>query len=175
MSEQSLDSLFEEASAIQRKIEELRTKINDDIFTKIKEIIPVKFKDINFKCILATGYTPGFNDGDPCTHTFEMFYGKRTTYPSADGSTVSYFDFDYFDDFERFFEEEDVDFNDIEAGNTEIIPVLSDEEGKVIASFFEGVNLLCEQTGITDFQIVVFKKKDGEIVVEIDEDYDVGH
>lgn len=49
MSEQSLDSLFEEASAIQRKIEELRTKINDDIFTKIKEIIPVKFKDINFK------------------------------------------------------------------------------------------------------------------------------
>lgn len=74
-----------------------------------------------------------------------------------------------------FFEEEDVDFNDIEAGNTEIIPVLSDEEDKVITSFFEGVNLLCEQTGITDFQIVVFKKKDGEIIVEIDESYDVGH
>lgn len=175
MSEQSLDSLFEEASAIQKQIELLRTKINDSIFNKIKEIVPVKFKDINFKCILASGYTPGFNDGDPCTHTFDMYYGKRNTYTDSNGTEVSYFDFDYFDDFESLFEDEDIDVSSIEAGNTDVLPVISEEDGEVIKSFFDGVNLLCEQTGITNFQIVVFKKKDGEVVVEIDEDYDVGH
>lgn len=171
MSEQSLDSLFEEAVSIKKQIDELTSKVSGSLLGKLADVVPEKFKDINFKCILAYGYTPGFNDGDPCTHNFNLAYGKRTSY-SEDSL---YFDFDELDDFEEFFSEEDIDCSDIDPRETNIIPLISDEDGKVIESFFDGFNLLCEQIGVTNFKIKIYKKNDGEILVDIDEEYYVGY
>lgn len=171
MSEQSLDTLFEEAISINNQIKELTSKVSGSLLGKLAEVAPEKFKDINFKCILAYGYTPGFNDGDPCIHKFNLAYGKRTSY----SENSLYFDYDELDDFEEFFSLEDIDCSDIDPRETNIVPLISDEDGKFIESFFEKFNLLCERIGVTNFKIKIYKKNDGEILIDINDDYYVGY
>lgn len=61
---------YDDISAIVKtKKESKNNKITQKELCQIVDLILTKF---NLKVLYYRGYTPGFNDGDPCVHSFEV-------------------------------------------------------------------------------------------------------
>lgn len=60
-------------------------KQEEEFFTKQKEVFNqvieyIFNQDDRIRVIGCTGYTPGFNDGDPCTHSQEFWINEDENY-----------------------------------------------------------------------------------------------
>lgn len=157
--------LVEEAKKIKLQQKFLIESTSDvDLFESFGNIIPFLLKDVNFKMILMTGTTPSFADGDPCTHSYDILYGKRSEHGSMD---------DIGEHIDNFYDQLEADgLEDIDdEENLELFPILSDKDCEQIESVFESINLALELAGNTDFKFEIYKNKSNEISVVIDEYY----
>lgn len=108
--------------------------------------------------VLVCGYTPGFNDGDPCSHT---------QYTTFDGDEIN----DTVDLWDKFSDLEEDEFEEkIEKINSN----LSSAEAKKVDDKVDAVDDLLERVYGTDWYIVAFREDDGSITVT-DGDYDCGY
>lgn len=120
------------------------------------EILFADHKDLEM--VLVYGYTPGFNDGDPCSHTqYSIFDGNEII------DTVDLLDILEFD------EDEDED-DALENINSK----LSSTEAQKIERKIDAVDDLLERVYYTDFYVFARRLEDGTI--EIDKgDYECGY
>lgn len=153
-----------EISAMKRKIIAKLNKV--DIYSSLEAYIKTSLEDVEFRLIYMRGYTPSFNDGDPCKHSFDFSFGKRHFLVKDKASFDNISEkFDYFYD-----ELSDDDF-DIEPDETDYVtmPLLSEKDAVKIEELCESINeLLCIKNE-TDFRIKVYKSRNGEVKVSIDE------
>lgn len=114
----------------------------------------------NMDVALVYGYTPGFNDGDPCSHT---------QYCAFDAEEINdTFDFyDYFGDL-------DIDEDEVDDLTSKLNSKLQNKEAYEVERKIDDVEELLERVYGTDFYLCVLRKEDGTI--EINEgDYDCGY
>ena len=59
-------------------LEDQITKIKADFYTKdnLAVLIGDLFKEYKLDAIAIVGTTPAFNDGDPCTHSSDLYYNE---------------------------------------------------------------------------------------------------
>ena len=124
------------------------------------------------KMLVVNGYTPGFNDGEPCTHSqYTVCSGEELqssilecehfTETAAKALGAPDDEDSYVDPFEFI---EEYEFKDIHY----------QESNKVSNVVDEFVDLLEDMYG-TGWQLLVIKNDDGTITVEFNADYDCGY
>lgn len=112
-----------------------------------------------FKRAVVFGFTPSFNDGDPCYHSCEVYVGYKNIY-----SGVAYYDYQDHTESEAFF----TDDGEIDNPNEGCLTLK--EAKKEICSWED----IFERLYDTNFIVKVQLLEDGEVSVEVDE-YDCGH
>lgn len=100
--------------------------------------------------IVLRGYTPGFNDGEPCTHSMEEPYlnGRNNC-----GDTMR-------SRYESDDEDEEGDENDRQ------VDALSKPDRKVIAKILGGMTDAIGFLYDTNFEVTATRKADGSVTVE---------
>lgn len=157
--------VVEEARKIKIEQDRLIASMSDvNLFSSFASAIPFLLKDTNFKMILMTGTTPSFADGDPCNHSYDIFYGKRSEREAMDDIN------EYTDYFYEQLEADGLEETD-DADDLYLFPMISEIDCKRIESIFESINLALEITGHTDFKFTVYKNKNNEISVEFDDSF----
>lgn len=150
-----------------QRYEEVNAELNTALRENGDQFIQSLFADIfdrhpgvNRLCIM--GWTPYFNDGDPCTHNSEYFSGVTGSY-----SGRTYFDFDDYSAACEFMTEglnEDEDNDDNELGLT---PNTTDN--KVLKSAKAALTAYDEiftRQFETNFLIKANRNEDGTVTVE---------
>lgn len=118
------------------------------------ETLFAEHKDLEM--VLVYGYTPGFNDGDPCTHN---------QYSTLDADEIN----DTVDLWDLL-EIEDETGDELEEINSK----LSHEESNKIENKIDSIDDLLERVYYTDFYVFARRLEDGTI--EIDSgDYECGY
>lgn len=121
--------------------------------------------------LMIRGYTPGFNDGEPCTFNLEITAAELSDYIDED------FVSSYFNTFHGKSEE---DFEDFDEYYDYVIENLNGDinwrtEEPVISKVFAPLNELIERTFDTDgFVVYMVLRDDGEIEYTV-ESYDCGY
>lgn len=172
MNNEDLQKLFAESQKIVDATNSIIKNVSDvDIYTSIKQYIPTVLEQVNFRMIRMLGYTPYFNDGDPCTHSFYFCFGDRKLNFRQDmrfdeiGEHVDAFDEYLSEDGFEF----DIDEEQIE--NFDLFPLISEDDSKTINQLCNNINVLLETAGQTNFLFKIYKTRNGEIKVDVD-DYD---
>ena len=120
------------------------------------------------KLIYIIGWTPGFNDGEPCTHSQESFVGSSHTWSYRGEECLSY----DFDDYELF-DEFDVEFN--ESGDVILSHINSDcKTLDLVSKQVNAYEELVERVYNTNFELKVTLNSEGKVVVDQDW-YDCGY
>ena len=118
--------------------------------------------------IIIKGYTPSFNDGDPCTHSqMDPYINGTDEYGDRD-------DDDSDGDEEESDKEED---SDGEADNDEAAPEpleLTNEDRELVSSEMNTLADMFESVLGTNWKLTIERQKDGTISWE-QEDYDCGN
>lgn len=107
--------------------------------------------------IIVKGYTPGFNDGDPCTHSqMDPYINGTDMYGDRD-------------------DEDDSD-PDGEGDNNEVAKTkeISNENREIVASEVDRLSGVLESLFGTNWKITIKRQGDGTITWE-QEDYDCGY
>lgn len=161
-------SKLQEVLNFRKKIAEFEDELRKSAETNLAEIFKELFdKHQGLRKIVYQGYTPSFNDGEPCEHSSQgsicnvrwrtYSYGK---YLSGD---------DLHGQYEEFFElESDEDTNYVKHANSECLDLGAAEQD---------VNTLSEIIDIvyyTNFVVYITLEDDGSVTVESDE-YDCGY
>lgn len=158
--------------ALLKQYEEVNAELNKQISENGKQFLESVFQEIfdqneGLKLIYILGWTPGFNDGEPCTHSQESFVG--------DSHHVGYLNREYYDfDDRELYEEFEVEFD--EEDNDAVISHINadcktlDQVAKQVAAYEE----LVERVYNTNFEIKVTVDDEGKVVVEQDW-YDCGY
>jgi hypothetical protein len=160
--------------ALLKQYEEVNAELNKQISENGKQFLESVFQEIfdqneGLKLIYIIGWTPGFNDGEPCTHSQESFVGSSHTWSYRGEECLSY-DFDdreLYEEFEVEFDEEDSDtvVSHINSGCKTL-----DQVTKQVAAYEE----LVERVYNTNFEIKVTLNSEGKVVVDQDW-YDCGY
>lgn len=156
-----------------KTFEEVNKELNAQIAANGKEFIKSVFQEIfdqhkGLKLIKIIGWTPGFNDGEPCTHSQETVVGKSHTWTYRGDPHISY---DFGD--REMYEEFDVEF--AEDGDTVLSHINSDcETLDAVASQVVVYEELVERVFDTNFDIEFRLEEDGSVSVSVD-DYDCGY
>lgn len=109
--------------------------------------------------VLVYGYTPSFNDGDPCSHSqYSIFVGDEIN------DTVDLWDL----------LEIDVDDEDNEDSLENINSKLSSTEAQKIERKIDAIDDLLERVYDTDFYVLARRLEDGTIDIDFG-DYDCGY
>ncbi len=159
-------------------------KVQSEMMAKLKadgqEELKVVFKDIfdkhpGLKKFAYLGYTPGFNDGDPCYHSgqssvgvFEKCYSNYSQqhYYSSDCENT---------ELEEFLSEQGQSCDDTDADEEELTSVNKDCATLQQASYdVAALEDIVELVYDTDYIIKVELNDDGSVSVDVD-DYDCGH
>lgn len=149
-------------------LEERITKIKADFYTKdnLAVLIGDLFKEYKLDAIVIVGTTPAFNDGDPCTHSSDLYY--------CEDELNCYFDgFD-----ERYDEYEDHDFlAPVESVSFTVNSILNDltYQDPMKAEYHKLSGYIMELSDYiydTNYKIECFVNKDGELEINHDEYYD---
>ncbi len=74
--EKIVDQLSEIALVKSKRIAELQKELYEDLDENIAKIMAEICAKYGLKSIGAYGYTPGFNDGEPCTHSGEILINQ---------------------------------------------------------------------------------------------------
>lgn len=156
-----------------KQYEEINAELNKQISENGKQFLESVFQEIfdqneGLKLIYIVGWTPSFNDGEPCTHSQESYVGARHFWNYLGEDNISY----DFDDRELY-EEFEVEFD--EDGNTVLSHINSecktlDEVAKQVAAYEE----LVERVYETNFVIKVTLNDNGKVVLDHDW-YDCGY
>lgn len=154
---------FEQFKAIQKEYAEQLKSINEDFLKESIKEIGNKFG--NF-AIFIRGYTPSFNDGEPCEHSsyYSLCIGSKES--SYTGSNYKWFKLD---DCEASENEEIAELLECNFDNfTSINSHLGDNE-----DFLGDIEILIkivDEAYNTDFEVKI-KFKDGDITLEHDDYY----
>lgn len=145
---------------LNRKLQEHGTTFFVSLFQKLFDENP----GLNKMAVL--GWTPGFNDGEPCTHSSNVYVGITYTYSSG-----TYADYSDYDELVEFFEE-DIDENG--EAKEAINPNLECETLRQVKQILDSFEDIFERVYHTNFIIKVTRDEDGSACVDVD-DYDCGH
>lgn len=162
-------------------------KTQAEMMAKLKQDgkaeLAIVFKDVfekhpGLKGFAFVGSTPGFNDGDPCTHTGYSYVGNFHTDTSKwHNNGAPYYTADYVDErgsgeLEGFFVDEDVDLDDTAAP----LDFLNKDCKTIDKAAIEVAKLedIVEFVYDTNYLIKVSLASDGSVFVEYD-DYDCGY
>lgn len=145
---------FEEYKMHMSAIKELVKSDGDAMVQGFFETLFAEHKNLDM--VLVYGYTPGFNDGDPCTHT---------QYSTLDGDEIN----DTVDLWDML-EVEDETGDELEEINSK----LSREESQKIEYKIDAVDDLLERIYDTNFYLFAIRKEDGSVELTTG-DYDCGY
>lgn len=171
--------------------ERLNQAIRDEgnaFITSLFQSIFDKFPLVNK--LATVGWTPGFNDGDACTHSAEYAAGayRLATWRSE---TSRYYDYEEHSALEEFFtgenpDDEDEDDLEDEEGNqlvgdatevAETAPVdeeATNNQAKEAKDLMEAYDTIFERVYDTNYLVTARRLADGSIKVESDE-YEPGY
>lgn len=147
---------FEEYNSHLTAIRKLVKDHGDEMVTGFFETLFAENK--NLDVVLVYGYTPGFNDGDPCTHTQYSVYDAEEINDT----------FDFYD----YFSDEDED--DVDEKTSKLNEHLSTKDAYEIESKIDSIEELLERVYDTNFYLCVLRKEDGSIEINTG-DYDCGY
>lgn len=153
--------------ALLKQYEEVNAELNKQISENGEQFLESVFQEIfdqneGLKLIYILGWTPGFNDGEPCTHSQESFVGS--SHPCSWRNNGLYYDFDereLYEEFEVEFDEEDSDtvISHINSGCKTL-----DQVAKQVAAYEE----LVERVYDTNFEIKITLNDEGKVVLDHD-------
>lgn len=145
-----------------QQYEQVNAELNKQIQENGKEFISSVFQEVfdnnpGLKFVYILGWTPGFNDGEPCTHSQETFVGSSyyATWREKD-----YYDFEEREMYEEFDTDEDNPANHI---NKECKTLDS------VASQLAVYDEIIERVFDTNFELKISLDKNGK--VQVDQDY----
>lgn len=127
------------------------------------EILEGLFKEAELDVLLFIGYTPGFNDGDPCEHSSYPVTDSEEIYENESMYDIT--DYDY-EDHKYKAEIQSESFIINKDYNSK-----SYEERAVHREEIDLVNFIFDKLYHTNYQVEVYINKDDEIVVEQSEYY----
>ncbi|MNG09106.1 hypothetical protein D3C84_925080 [compost metagenome] len=158
MSTEKFQSIFDQWKENDRIISE-QVKLNGENF--MKEMLKVVYdQNPGLERIVFLGWTPSFNDGEPCEHRDYVYVGKSSSY--SDGSV--YFDYSDYSEVEEFFTDDEGDkYYNADLKNFD----------EVIAQV-ESVLEIIRRIHTTNFMVSVSLDESGEVQVDVDE-YDPGY
>lgn len=140
------------SAALNEKIQQEGEKFMEELFQEVFS----QHEGLNV--IGIVGYTPSFNDGEPCTHSHYTYTGAKLTY----GDYI-----DFADEVGNF--EEDFEYNEEDNDHINSKCLTLGEAKDQIEAYDE----IIERVYDTNFRIVVKRTTDG---VEIEhEEYDPGY
>lgn len=138
----SLEKVKEAVEKVKNYNDSYKKILGETFDMAIKEVL-INYPDV--KKLIYVGYTPGFNDGDPCTHNQDLFLNQTDE-----------------DEYE-----EDDDGNPIE------LPEISYDTIREINSLLSPLDDIVEMRYGTDFKIT-YTLENGEIKI-LQEDYYCGY
>lgn len=149
---QLLEEYEKVSAALNEKIQQGGKKFMEELFQEVFS------QHEGLDVIGIVGYTPSFNDGEPCTHSHYIYTGAKLSYGD-------YIDFvDEVGDFEEDFEYDEEDDDHINSK----CPTLKEAKDQI-----EAYDEIIERVYGTNFRIVVKRTSNG---VEIAyEEYDPGY
>lgn len=147
---------FEEYNSHLNAIRQLVKNHGDEMVTGFFETLFAENK--NLDVVLINGYTPSFNDGDPCSHT---------QYCTFDTDEIN----DTFDFYDHFCDEDE---DDVDEKVEKLNANLSNTESYDIERKMDGIEDLLERVYDTDFYICILRNEDGSIEINTG-DYDCGY
>ena len=138
-----------------KQYEEVNKELNIQIKENGEVFINTLFQEIfdqheGLNVVAIVGYTPGFNDGDPCTNSSYIYTGHDNDFVDELGS------------FEESFEYDEETEEHLNSKCTTLDQVWSQ-----VSAYEE----IIERIYDTNFQIVVSRSEDGNVVVCVDEYY----
>lgn len=164
-------SLFEQFEELKSKSDaakrELDSFLNNNKHQLLKDVA-AQLKSIpGMSKLVIYGYTPGFNDGDACTHSGESWYTDRGFQEFAEYDVYAYLSFMGVPD-EISESGEAYDWEGFEGVNT-----YSDEDTPTVNNLVDMLEYLVEEIYYTDYMVMFdFSTEETNIVHE---DYDCGH
>ena len=140
-----------------KQYEEVNAELNKQIKENGNEFIEALFQEIfdqheGLNFVLIRGYTPGFNDGEPCTHSQNTFVGANDY-----GTYLDFEDYGYYEEF------------GVEEGETENHINKDCKTLKEAKAQIEAYDEIIERVFITNFDLKVIKGEDGKVKVVEDE------
>lgn len=127
------------------------------------EILKGLFKEAELDVLFFIGYTPGFNDGDPCEHSSYTVTDSEEIYENESMYDIT--DYDY-EDHKYKAEIQSESFIINKTYNSK-----SYEERAVHREELDLVNFIFDKLYHTNYQVEVYINKDDEIVVDQSEYY----
>lgn len=172
MNNEDLQKLFAESQKIVDATNSIIKSVSDvDIYASIKQYIPTALEKVNFRMIRMLGYTPYFNDGDPCIHRFYFCFGERTLnyqqvmrLDEIDEHVDAFYEHLSDDGFEF-----GIDEIEVEVENFDLFPLISEDDAKTINKLCNNINVLLETAEETNFLFKIYKTRNGEIKVDVKE------
>lgn len=158
-------------SEILRAIEKERTEHHNFLKTNytnenlIKAITPI-FEKYELNAILFHGYTPSFNDGDPCTHYGDVFDGREV---------FDYVEFDEIAELTGLEEDQEDKFNEkLSAIEWEDRSTYKrTDEWRAVHNDLSTINDIVEYVYETNYNVLVYRDvEDGEVKIKHDDYYD---
>lgn len=156
------DSEGNDIKSLLKQYEQVNKELNKQIKENGNEFVEALFQEIfdqheGLNFALIRGYTPGFNDGEPCTHSQDTFVGAN--------DYGRYLDFEDYELYEEF---------GVEEGETENHINKDCKTLKEAKAQIEAYDEIIERVFITNFDLKVIKGEDGKVKV-IEDEYWCGY
>lgn len=166
-------SKLQEYKKLQKAVSSFADKHKDEIITDgLAEAFKV---DSGLKAILINGYTPGFNDGDACTHTqYTITNGDEIIEYVVDSEELSALLLGYEDEWamEEDLGEKELDLD--EALEQLSLPSFDYKISSKVDSILEDLEDILEDAMGTDWQFLAVLQSDGTVKT-VSTDYDCGY
>lgn len=159
-----IHNLVAEYERVNAELNKQLSANGDEFFVGLFTKMFAEHAGLNKVCVV--GWTPGFNDGDPCEHSYEIFVGAVTEY-----NGTQYVDYD-----ER---EEPAEFFGGYNEETESVDVTQNPNAscttlKEVHASVDNFSDIIHRVYGTNFILKVTRGEDGTAEVECDE-YDCGY
>lgn len=167
-------SKLQEFKNLQKAVSAFAAAHKDEIFA---DALAGAFAvNADIKAILINGYTPGFNDGDPCTHTqYSVIEADELKDHVTDSQEMMAFllGFESEEAMDLEMEEKGLDLDEvIENLDLGDFPY---EVSREVNSHLDGVEDVLHEVMGTDWQILAVRLEDGTIKTMTNEYYDCGY
>lgn len=156
------DSNGNDIKTLPKQYEQVNKELNKQIKENGNEFVEALFQEIfdqheGLNFVLIRGYTPGFNDGEPCTHSQNTFVGAN--------DYGSYLDFEDYELYEEF---------GVEEGETENHINKDCKTLKEAKAQIEAYDEIIERVFVTNFDLKITKGEGGKVKV-VEDEYDCGY
>lgn len=167
-------SKLQEILNMQKQRDEFERKLKQSAKDNLKEVFKELFdKHEGLRAVVFQGYTPSFNDGEPCEHSSSVSIGQAsyrkswrndgTHYLSSDDDIEGYENYEEF--FEVEYDEEEQTFSSINSNCKNMKEAYSD-----LQALAEIIDMVYH----TNFEVFIKLEEDGSVSIT-DEEYDCGY